>query len=30
MKYAAIQNSIMMMYMGMRRMCMHASLCSDH
>jgi len=29
MKYAAIQNSIMMMYMGMRRMCMHASLCSE-
>ena len=29
MKYASIPNSLMMMYMGMCRMCMHASLCSE-
>ena len=29
MKYEANRNSLMMMYMGMRRMCMHASLCSE-
>ncbi len=29
MKYAANRNGLMMMYMGMRWMCMHASLCSD-
>jgi len=29
MKYASIPDSLMMMYMGMRRMCMHASLCSE-
>ena len=29
MKYAATGNGLMMMYMGMRRMCMPASPCSE-